>query len=179
MNNELCGIVFSVLVSLLITGCIDEPMGPQTDQALRQAREGPISTVRFTGRDSFGVALKARVSGTWSVQESGCFELSGSGNASHLGQIEVTQTICPDGSEPTGTFSFTGRNGREISGEYLSGSVPPPGGGRLVLKDTITGESIPATPVDPEEGKADVTGTLHSNGRFDYRLEGWLLHHVR
>lgn len=187
MTHHISSIFFSVIVGLLlVSGCAEGPVGPRADQVyLRtdaEANDNVQALRLFTGRDSFGLRFKARVSGMW-VQTGDCFDLTGSGNATHLGRINTTQSICVDGSNEVteSSFTFTGQNGRMISGESLFGSVEPAGGGsyNVVLKDTITGGSVPATQIDPEKGKADVTGTLRSNGTFRYRLDGWLLHHLR
>lgn len=184
MNSDLGSIVFAAIIgTLLVAGCTDGPVGSEPDDQTWTRDNGAIEGLRvFTGRDSFGVAFAARASGTWSMANS-CFQLTGGGNATFLGRIEVEQTICPDGGDdgPGGTFTYTGSTGHVITGEYVGGQVLENGqeGHRLVLKDSITGQSLPATQIETERGKADLTGTLHPNGRFEYRVEGWLLHHLR
>lgn len=184
MNRPLGHMLASTVVGLsLISGCTEGPVGPRAELEILQTdgeqREG---LRRFTGRDSFGVAFQAHISGTW-IRDGDCFELEGSGNATHLGRIDVSEAICVNGQNDVtkSTFTFTGRNGRTISGKALFGSVTPTGGGNyeVALKDSITGESIPATQIDPERGKGDVMGTLSADNRFEYRFAGWLLHHLR
>lgn len=183
MNRLLGNMLASTVVGLLlISGCAEGPVGPRAElENLQTDAEHREGLRLFTGRDSFGVAFQADVSGTW-IRDGDCFELEGSGNATHLGRIDVTERVCVDGENDVTESSFTlvGRNGRAINGHTLFGSVTPTGGGNyeVALKDTITGESIPATQIDPEQGKGDVTGTLSADNRFEYRLVGWLLHRL-
>lgn len=181
-------IASGLLTVLLVAGCADgELLTPEPPNDIDNTpdpswhEEGILSRFRFTGRDSFGVAFKARVSGTWSEDEQ-CKILTGTGNATHLGQIDVEQSICGAGPEITGgSFRIAGRTGGEVVGMYLPGGTLTEKGESfsITAKDTITGGTIQATPVEIEAGKATMTGMLHGDGHFTYQIDGWLLHHVR
>lgn len=128
----------------------------------------------FTGRDSFGVALKVHVS----VAESG----TGSGSATHMGKISVEHHHQFDLDEFELTdenFSYTGTNGSYLSGRF-EGTLQVTGDpdaytihGTLWVKDG----RVKATKL-PAEGRGTIEGTLYADGRFSYELDGWLLHHV-
>lgn len=179
-------LLFSVLITVgLFIGCADEQLGPQADKTFGTAGQddAPSSKRVFVGRDSFGVALHARVFGSWSEPISGCKNLTGTGTATHLGRITVDQQICTNSSHEItgGKFSISGTTGGSLTGTYLPGGTLSPMGQqfRIVVENTITGGNIRATQVPTEFGKATMTGILQSNGEFSYEIDGWLLHHVR
>lgn len=141
--------------------------------------ERPQFRFRFTGRDSFGVSLRASLAGTVEPsEESECQLLTGSGHATHLGKTSIAEhTVCIEGEEVTGRFTFEGRSGGLLEGSYV-GTLKR---GTFKANMTIETAGVSAVQEEPTEtptGKGTLTGTL-TETRFRYRIEGWLFHHSR
>lgn len=114
-----CGV--AILLTMLISASCDS----ESEALLEVDRPGVTSDETFlarrfsTGRDSFGVALKASISGTTETDPDGrCPEdvtvlLSGAGQVTHMGRIQVRQSHCldPSSSEITdGEFIYVGKD---------------------------------------------------------------------
>lgn len=151
----------------------------------------------FTGRDSFGVALEVRLDGEVNVTETdrcGTDEtvmLSGSGNGTHLGQVEGDLIHCSDPDDPSdaygGEFTFVGKNGSVVSGTYrpqptTNGSTRSVRArdvsGVVATKAQITGGEITAVQRHQVEGRGDLSIVLKDDNSFTLILDGWLLHHT-
>ena len=115
-----------ITMLLLAVGCDRAPVTGVGDGT--ELTEGTNPALRlYTGRDSFGVAFDARISAEASAaaNDAACdgqtVDVSGSGQATHLGRIEVVQHHClADGVITGGTFTYTALNGTKayVSGEY-------------------------------------------------------------
>lgn len=135
----------------------------------------------FTGRDSIGVALFAKVSATaeGALVSDGCSEMVGTGFVTHLGKSVVIQNACIDGDGNIwGEFEYEGRTGGHISGGY-EGTID-----ESELEADVTIETVGGINSLPEElpegiekwGRGTMEGTL-SNSELNYDLDGWLFHH--
>ena len=175
-------LVFTAM--LMAIGCDSGPVSSPPDAAVSspetQSASAAQSSLRFTGRDSFGVAFKATISGTARVEDDGrCSEetvvVSGSGQATHLGRVHVEQSHCldPSSDEITdGHFTYTGRTGAEVSGTYESVSGE---GSPARIRAEITGTTLRLTQgAERIWGTAWIPGLLPSDGPFSYRLDGYL-----
>lgn len=197
MNDHLLSLLFALAATaFLIAGCTGEtltaPEAQEDAPLLVETLDAPLPALRFTGRDSFGIALKGRVAGTSTVAQDGrCpFEtvhLSGNGRATHMGRVDVVQSHCVDPSSPLevtdGVFAFHGTNGTEISGTY-AGSLAPArqGGSTLELVLWVLDGTMPAADLEADDelnrkGRATALGVLDADGGFSYELDGWLFHH--
>ncbi len=154
-----------------------------------------ISYRFFTGRDSFGVAMKIRADGTVETSTDGrcgsdlTLTLEGTGSATHLGRIEGVVTHCaPPGDLASfydGEFLFTGAAGGTLSGSYAPDPAievltkgRPRDGIVIETKAEIDGGDIDAVQRDETEGRGDLLIVLRSDDRFDLTFDGWLLHHL-
>lgn len=186
-------------VALLFFGCTgDSAVGPALEDA---AVGNPIEVFLisngsatpdherlskfFTGRDSFGVALKANVH----VAASG----EGSGTATHMGAITVDQDLEPDFEDlklNESRFHFEGaagsalggrrdRTGSSLRGRYEGVLEPTDEDDTYTIRGTlwVDGGTVKATHL-PAEGRGTIEGTLYPDGSFSYQLDGWLLHHL-
>lgn len=206
MNTYQNLIPFSViLMFLIVLGCSDESLGPETinRHAIAGSEEivetPEVMSRRFTGRDSIasflfgttqlsGVPFKARISGEW--QDGSCKTLNGTGTATHLGRVKVVeQNLCVEGEEITGgDFMISGKKGY-VNGEYHLQEVEGLDGGEARISDgsfsaliKITDTSVQATKVTARDavngwlGWGWITGMLQEDGGFTYQIDGWLLH---
>lgn len=151
---------------------------------IRDEADETITSRRvFVGRDSFGVALNAKISGTVRRDaESDCLILAGRGQVTHLGNATVTEhTACiDDTASPTtvdGVFTYEGQTGGAMRGVY-AGTLE---NGTLAAKVTIEEVSVQSVKEEPQEtppGGGTMTGRL-TETRFRYTIEGWLFQRVR
>lgn len=173
----------------LTSGISDEGFDASEDEPL-------IADKFFTGRDSFGVAFKVRLSGDAVVtNDDGCDDetvtLDGFGNATHLGQIQGSFTHCIEEGDFSsvfgGQFELVGSTGGQVSGEYEP--LPRvdkhgPHGRRNGAGDVfetvaeVTGGEVSAVEHDPLEGRGDLRLVIKENDTFEVIFDGWLLHHV-
>jgi len=168
------------LVVLLLFGCAEENLvNPVKDDGIDVflINSGPVPEPTagkfFTGRDSFGVALKATVTGSVT---------SAQGTATHMGKIiaEHSHHFDPVTLALTdGAFTYRGTNGALLSGRYEGTLEPTPDEGVYTIQGRLWVEegTVKATNL-PAEGRGTIEGTLYPDGSFTYKLEGWLLHHV-
>ncbi len=158
--------------------------------------DAPLTSHKFfTGRDSFGVALKIRLAGDVALVDDGrCPEmtvvLAGSGNATHLGGIEGESSHCADEADLSsfsdGTFVLTGSTGGTIIGNYpplpVVTAVGKHGsddvGDVIETKAEISGGEISAVQRDEVEGRGDLRIVMQPDGGFTLTFDGWLLHHL-
>ena len=179
---------------LLMIGCTDHPpTAPAVDQDPTYGQSGDLISARrfFTGRDSFGVALKASLSTMKDLTDpktatrvEECpgtpdMAFEGMGTATHLGRVNITHSHTVDETNPDlvkwcGTFTMTGTTGGQLSGRYEG-----------TLQDSefegtawVNGGNVRATSVTSEQGRASVSGTLDGD-TFHFELDGWLFHHLR
>lgn len=189
-------LVCVTLPVLLLIGCSDEhvaapPMPDPYELDGNQFSDGSSASraARFTGRDSIGVALKANISGRRELDPDGrcpdvTVRVTGEGVATHLGRVKAFQSHCLDSSNllelTDGQFTLLGVNGAEVRGRY-EGILNPTQRGFFAVEATmwVEGGHVQATAVGPEEGKASMRGTTDRDGSFSYRMDGWLLHHLR
>jgi hypothetical protein len=179
-RRTLCFLCFMTML-LPLFGCIDDrALGPVEDEhpnvfLINSGPGGDAASKFFTGRDSFGIALKAKVQ----VAPSG----TGEGTATHMGRLvaEHDHVVNLDAMELRGgTFSYAGTTGGAIEGRY-EGNITPTGEidtyalqGTLWVDDgVIPGLNRPA------EGRGQIRGVLYPDGSLTYAFDGWLLHHVR
>lgn len=179
---------------LLIAGCDSQNVNLPEPKLPSLSTDGDISPhVIPILWDSFGVALKAKVSGTVETDPNGrCPDgsetvlLPGTGQATHMGRITVVQSHCVDplSSEVTdGEFTYTGTTGAKVTGTY-GGLLEPAGRGIYILSIDvkITGGSMPFTDEEVtglSTRENTIQGKIHSDGSFTYKLDGWLFHHRR
>lgn len=173
------------LTVLMLAGCFENPAAPPTAQNKTTTGETkPLARIFFTGRDSFGMAFKAKVSDATLTEESGEFGVSGSGHATHLGPIDVVQDLSIDeaGDSVRGAFTFTGQHGQMVFGKYKAARNERGHTDQYDLDGTfwITNHSIAATKAEKDTGWGSLTGSLDMDeNTVSYRMDGWLLHFVR
>lgn len=184
--------------SIIISGCTDDfavsPKPHDSEMLALDDVDVPQAALRFTGRDSFGIALKGRISGTSTLESDGrcpdvTTQLSGTGTATHMGRVTVEQSHCTDSSDPgsvtDGVFLIRGVNGTEIRGTY-DGQIAAGRGGRqsfeavlVVFDGTIPAADIAADADANRKGWAEAAGTMVPGQSFAYAFDGWLFHHER
>lgn len=187
------GAVSFGLIMLLFTGCSEQAMvAPESEAAINTFpvgdSDGAVGAGKFfTGRDSFGVALKIRVSGQLNAaDDEGCegqaLLATGTGNATHMGNVEAEHAHCFDPATlefGDGAFTITGTNGSEISGRYEGTLVPTDRDDEFEIRGRIWVQDGEIRALDrPAEGRGTIEGMLHADGTFSYKVDGWLLHHV-
>lgn len=189
MTNLRIVLLSLIGMSTLVFGCAEDP--PTAPEPFTVEEESAIdessSTTRrvFVGRDSAGVVLEGHLSGTSTTHLGRCGPnetalLSGTGNVTHLGKTEAELSHCYNASTSEitdGELTLTGRTGGSLEGTY-EGELKQKSGA-FSVEVTIDGGWVQATKVDNEEGKATLSGTVHSNGTFEATLSGWLLQHLR
>jgi|GEM_PF-1567594 len=181
----------------LLAACSNQPENPlniQEDIHSEDITQEPLARGSFfTGRDSFGVAFKAKVTDAHFEADTlpgGIVEaeIEGTGNATHLGRIQVEQdlTFYTGRDSIFGTFVLSGVQGRQVlSGTYnavsaSNGSMDNSGlfdlnGAAQILKGTIS-----ATKADNDSGWAALSGSVDFNANtVSYQMDGWLLHFVK
>jgi hypothetical protein len=183
MKNYLLLFTMGLVMAIMaVTGCQEATITGIEGDALEEAGGLEPQSRVFVGRDSFGVALNAKISGTVEPSDPDCWLLTGSGQVTHLGQTTVTEhTACIDGTvDPhsiNGTFTYEGQTGGMMEGSY-EGTLE---NGVLQADVTIEAVDVQAVKEDPEEtppGGGTLTGTL-TETEFHYTIEGWLFQRVR
>lgn len=180
-------LVFTVLLMIACSENFPEPDQPAermggsslTDQVLAE-KKGQDASRSFTGRDSVGIAFKARVSGIFfTPEEDECKKmiLEGSGKATHLAHIRVERSHCitEDFRITDGEFTYIGFKGDKIFGTYKGTRGPTRRDGSFTfeVKEEMTGGTGRFAGV---EGKATVTGIYYpDDDQFSYTSDGWLL----
>lgn len=176
---------------LLFLACNSElPTASQTTTLANSDGDSPQVLARiYTGRDSFGVAVKVKVEGTVGSHETdGCVELSGSGHGAHMGPTDITQVYCSDESgEIEGTFRYEGKHDQFISGEYDGSITSRTDGneefeGRFAITDgELNAVKIPIHRVKDEKGNQLWNGTISGSvgaEEFSIEVNGKVLQHV-
>lgn len=199
MRKKLAILIAFICVLLLGTlGCYDAediPTSALSHGGQEEAVDRPdISYKFFTGRDSFGVAMKIQVVGTAQTTSDGrcgsdvVVRLSGSGTATHMGQVEGEFSHCAaEGNLSSfygGEFSITGAKGITLTGSY-----PPEPVIRVLAKNGSTTETVIETKAEIDggdidavqqetEGRGDLRIVFNSDDSFRLTFDGWLLHHL-
>ena len=171
------------LFLIVMSGC-EKPSVPDSfnkDPIVSNQDFDPEISRLFTGRDSFGVAMIAKVSGavdgTPATEE--CVNLNGTGYVTHLGKTTIIQSACIDGEgNIAGNFDYKGRTGGHIAGAF-EGTLD---GNKLETNVTVESvNNINALPEElPEEEEKWGGGTMEgilTETEFQYNLDGWLFHH--
>ena len=198
-KNLTAHFAFVCVLILGTVGCDDAqdvPTSALNDGGQEAAADRPdISYKFFTGRDSFGVAMKIRIVGAvQSANDGRCgsdltVSLSGAGTATHLGQVEGELSHCATVGDHSsiygGEFSITGAQGATLTGSY-----PPEPVIRMLARNgsttetvietkaEIDGGDIAAVKHDKTEGRGDLRILLNSDDSFRLTFDGWLLHHL-
>lgn len=178
-----------LLSLLLVAGCSSDPASPLGMQDNSSAENAdPLARAFFTGRDSFGVAFQARVADAQvTVDGENGFSIEGTGNATHLGRIQVDQQLRFDTGRDSirGSFTFQGQQRQIVSGTY-TGTRSATGSGDATNQYELEGvfriwnHTISATKAEDKIGWANMTGSVDlDNNTLSYRLDGWLLHFVK
>lgn len=177
-----------ILLMLVMIGCSESLIEPEepdshsresllTEEELA-AKKGFMTSRRFTGRDSFGIAFKARISGTYSSlsgDESMTVMLEGNGKATHLAHTHVVRSHFMTKDNITdGEVKYIGFKGDEILGIYEGsrGQNNRDGSFTFEVVEEITDGTGRFEGV---EGKITTTGVFHQDGTFSYTSDGWLL----
>jgi len=170
---------------LLLAGCGNNPVtAPDMQQNTPTGQRDPLARIFFTGRDSFGMAFKAKVSNARLDPSGSGFDIASTGHATHLGPIDVEQDLSVDeaGDTVRGAFTFTGQHGQMVLGKYKAARNERGHTDQYDLDGTfwITNHNIKATKAETDTGWGDLTGTLDLGAKtMSYRMDGWLLHFVR
>lgn len=188
--------VFLSLLAMAIVGCSQDQSLPTSaiysegvDQPLDQ--EAGLSKF-FTGRDSFGVAMKFRVAGgeIEVTTDDRCgsddlIVLSGSGNATHLGRVDANFSHCMGDDFYNGEFELAGTGGAFITGIYppeppvVIGALGKNGNGNVIVtKAEINGGAVDAVQRDEVEGRGDLRVLVMPDESYELTFDGWLLHHL-
>lgn len=175
--------VFMTVV--LLAGCGNNPVSaPDIQRNTPTGQLDPLARIFFTGRDSFGMAFKAKVADAQLEGGPDNFTISSAGHATHLGPIQVAQSLKLDTDSDSiwGTFIFQGQHSQTAAGGYKAAISPEGGADQYALDGVfwIKDHTIKATKAQKDTGWGDLTGTLDRNANtMSYRMDGWLLHFVR
>ena len=179
--------LFNLLYLILfISGCNEDSLEPEILEApsdVSQLEEGisaekksfKNSRFSFTGRDSIGVAFKAKVAGTFTdFSEDELWEGNGNGKATHLAHIRVERSHWVTGDLiENGEVTYFGFKGDALYGTY-EGFVQSNSDGSFAFE--VVEEITRGTGRFEEVvGKLTTTGTMQLDGTFSYTSDGWLL----
>ena len=180
--------LFSILIIFIVAtftmqGCQDSTI------TNTKAKPDPVQSLRYTGRDSLiarpgGVAMMAKISGSWHITDNpDCsspdtfLSGTGTGHVTHLGRTQISQTACIDeDGNITGTFSYVGQSGAEITGSY-AGTIIQNALDAKVTLETSTVQAPRENPsTDENWGGGKFIGNMDMSD-FHYEFIGWLFHH--
>lgn len=181
-RNALVPIIYTLVILL---GCTGEELNSplNTDTPVVDSPD-PLGRAFFTGRDSFGVAFQATVKDaefqTDTANNIVTMSVTGNGNATHLGRVQIHQQHEIDLTKPqkimNGEFLFSGKNDQYVTGSYKGEIHDTDLSGVFQIRD----HTVSATKAEEDTGWAEMSGSLNQeDGQLTYSLDGWLLHFVK
>lgn len=193
MRSHISILIPVFLAVLVVASCTSDPTSVPAHQEQPAIEEGePLARgAFFTGRDSFGVAFKANVKEVTFNQSTGGFDVTGWGNATHLGKIDVAGKLQFDTGRDSlfGSLTFNGKGRQVVQGDYHIDVISPSPDIQVTSVSAthkldgwveITDHAVSATKAEDDIGWASLTGTIDMEKKtISYRLDGWLLHFVK